>query len=57
MPASTATQKRAACMALAYKLHGKSALEGMKNTGVIIKMANSMTEKQLRDFCESPVRK
>lgn len=51
MPAESAPQKRMACMALAYKRHGVSAIKSVKDKEAVIKMANSMSEEQLRDFC------
>jgi hypothetical protein len=50
-------QKTMACMALAYKRHGDSALKSVKNKKPVIDMANSMTEEQLKDYCLSPVKK
>lgn len=55
MPYSTA-QKHLACMALAYKRHGSSAIKAVNNKEPVKKMANSMSEEQLRDFCTSKVK-
>ena len=57
MPAESEAQKTMACMALAYKRHGPSALKSVKDKDAVIKMANSMTEEQLKDFCLPPVKK
>jgi len=57
MPATSESQKRLSCMALGYKRHGEEALEGVKDKEAVVKMANSMTEEQLKDFCLQPVAK
>jgi len=57
MPAVSDAQKHEACMALAYKRHGAGALRDVKNKGPVIKMANSMTEEELREFCLPAVKK
>jgi hypothetical protein len=57
MPATSPAQKHLACMALAYKRHGKSALRDVKNTKQVIDMANSMSEEQLKDFCLPAVKR
>jgi len=55
MPATSESQKRLACMALAYKRHGAEALEGVEDTEAVIKMADSMSEEELKDYCLGPV--
>ena len=57
MPATSEAQKHMACMAYAYKRHGESALESVKDKEPVKKMANSMSEEDLKDFCLSPVKK
>jgi hypothetical protein len=57
MPATSPAQKHMACMALAYKRHGAHVLKDVKNKDAVIKMADSMTEEQLKDFCLPPVAK
>jgi len=57
MPAESEAQKTMACMALGYKRHGESAIKSVKNKEAVIKMANSMTEEQLKDYCLQPVKK
>jgi len=57
MPAESEAQKTMACMALGYKRHGESAIKSVKNKAAVIKMANSMTEEELKDFCLPPVKK
>jgi len=42
-------------MALAYKRHGAEALEGVEDTEAVIKMADSMSEEELKDYCLGPV--
>lgn len=56
MPASSESQKTLACMALAYKKHGESAIKSVKDKQAVIKMANSMTEEELKDYCLQPVK-
>lgn len=56
MPATSPEQKHMACVALGYKNHGISALKSVKNKQPVIKMANSMTEEQLKDYCLQPVK-
>ena len=56
MPATNPAQKQLACMALAYKRHGAGALRDVKNKEQVIKMANSMTEEQLKEYCLPPVK-
>jgi hypothetical protein len=51
MPATSPAQKHLMCMALAYKRHGASVLRDLKNKKEVIKVANSMTEGELKDFC------
>lgn len=48
MPAKSAKQRRLMGAALAAKRGGKAA------SGEVRKVANSMTEKQLRDFAKKP---
>jgi hypothetical protein len=43
-------------MALAYKKHGESAIKSVKDKQAVIKMANSMTEEELKDYCLQPVK-
>lgn len=57
MPAESEAQKTMACMALGYKRHGPSAIKSVKNKESVIKMANSMNEEQLGDYCLQPVKK
>lgn len=57
MPAESEAMKTMACMALGYKRHGDSAIESVKNKEAVIKMANSMTEEELKDYCLQPVKK
>ena len=56
MPSESQAQKTLACMALAYKRHGESALRDVKNKEQVIKMADSMTEEQLGHYCKEPVK-
>lgn len=49
MPATSEAQRRLACLALSIKL-GKTPKSRSEQAA---KMAESMSEKQLRDFCES----
>jgi len=56
MPATSEAQKTMACMALAYKRHGESAIKSVRDKAAVIKMANSMTEEELKDFCLPPVK-
>jgi len=56
MPAESTAQKRMACMALAYKRHGASALKSVKNKEPVMKMANSMSETDLEHYCKEPVK-
>ena len=56
MPATSAPQKKLACMALAYKRHGESALKYVENKAQVKEMANSMTEEQLSHYCKEPVK-
>lgn len=56
MPATSPEQKTMACMALGYKRHGDGALKSVKEKEAVIKMANSMTEEQLEDYCLQPVK-
>lgn len=51
MPAESEPQKTMACMALAYKRHGAGAIKSVKDKTAVIKMANSMSEEQLKDYC------
>ena len=51
MPATSEAQKTMACMALGYKRHGESAIKSVRDKAAVIKMANSMTEEELEDFC------
>lgn len=55
MPAESPAQKHLACVALAYKRHGDSAIKDFKNKAAVHEMAK-MSEKQLEDFCKSPVK-
>ena len=55
MPATSQSQKTLACMALAYKRHGESAIKSVKNKKAVIDMANSMSEEQLKEYCLQPV--
>ena len=57
MPAESEAQKTMACMAYAYKKHGASAIKSVKDKAAVIKMANSMTEEQLKDYCLPTVKK
>jgi hypothetical protein len=43
-------------MALAYNKHGESAIKSVKDKQAVIKMANSMTEEELKDYCLQPVK-
>ena len=52
MPAVSEQQRRAMCLALSVKL-GKRSRQSVSPE--IRKMAESMTAKQLRDYCESKV--
>lgn len=54
MPASTEGQRRAACAAYSCKI-GKSPPS--KLGGAAKSMYESMTAKQLADFCKHPVKK
>lgn len=56
MPAKSAAMKTMACMALAYKRHGESAIKSVKDKAAVIKMAKSMTEDELKDYCLQPVK-
>jgi hypothetical protein len=56
MPSTSEAQKHLACMALAYKRNGKSALRDVKDTKKVIDMANSMSEEELKEFCLPPVK-
>lgn len=51
MPATSEAQRRLACAALSIKL-GKS-----KPSGQAAEMAKSMSEEDLRHYCESEVKK
>lgn len=51
MPPKSSAQKHMACMALAYKRHGASQIKNVSNKEAIIKMANSMSEEDLKHFC------
>jgi len=57
MPAESEEMKTMACMALGYKRHGESALKSVKDRKGVIKMANSMTEEELEEYCLQPVKK
>ena len=46
MLSESPAQKHLSCMAYAYKRHGES----------VIKMANSMPEEELKDYCLQPVK-
>jgi len=54
MPAVSEQQRRAMCLAWSVKL-GKRSPQSVSPE--IRKMAESMTAKQLRDYCESKVEK
>jgi len=56
MPAESEAQKTMACMALAYKRHGSSAIKSVKDKAAVIKMANSMSEDELKEYCLQPVK-
>jgi hypothetical protein len=56
MPAKSEAMKTMACMALGYKKHGASAIKSVKDKAAVIKMANSMSEEELKDFCLQPVK-
>jgi len=57
MPATSGAQKHMACMAYAYKRHGESAIKDVEDKEAVKKMANSMSEEDLKHFCLSPVKK
>jgi hypothetical protein len=57
MPAESEAQKTMACMAYAYKRHGESAIKSVKDKAAVIKMANSMSEEDLKDYCLGSVKK
>jgi hypothetical protein len=57
MPSTSEAQKTMACMAYAYKRHGAGAIKSVKDKAAVIKMANSMTEEQLKEYCLPPVKK
>jgi hypothetical protein len=42
-------------MAYAYKRHGAGAIKSVKDKAAVIKMANSMTEEELKEYCLQPV--
>jgi len=54
MPSKSKEQKIAACLALAAK-HGKVPVSRLK--GSALSMYKSMTESQLKDFCQMPIKK
>lgn len=56
MPAESASQRRLMAMALRYKRGDKSVLEGLSKEGQeeVKRLAESMTEEELRDFAETP---
>jgi len=56
MPSTSEAQKTMACMAYAYKRRGESAIKSVKDKQAVIKMANSMTEEELKDYCLQPVK-
>lgn len=56
MPSTSEVQKTMACMAYAYKRHGESAIKSVKDKQAVIKMAKSMTEEELKDYCLQPVK-
>jgi hypothetical protein len=56
MPAKSEAEKTRMCMAYGYKKHGASAIKSVKDKAAVIKMANSMTEEELKDFCLQPVK-
>lgn len=55
MPANTERQRRAACVALAIK-RGETPRSYAKSKE-ILGMVDSMSEQQLKDYCESKVAK
>lgn len=55
MPAASETQRRAACVALSIK-RGETARSYAKSKE-ILGMVDSMSEQQLKDYCESKVAK
>lgn len=57
MPSTSEAQKTMTCMAYAYKRHGASAIKSVKDKAAVIKMANSMTEEELKEYCLQPVKK
>ena len=57
MPATSEVQKIRMCIAYAYKRHGEGAIKSAENKADIIKLANSMSEDDLKDYCLSPVKK
>lgn len=56
MPAKSPAQKTMMCIALAYKRHGASAIKSVKDKAAVIKMADSMTEEELKEYCLQPVK-
>ena len=53
MPATSKAQKTLFCIALSIK-QGKTPASYSKQAA---KMADSMSEEQLKDYCEAPVKK
>lgn len=55
MPATSERQKRAACFALSIK-RGETPRSEVTSEE-ILNMADSMTEEELKEYCQAPVKK